>query len=414
MGILQSIQNIFIRENKKPEKREIRYNFGFGNKTAVSPATALTFSAVWAAIRLISESVASMPLAVYKKEKNGDKIEIENELSFLLKYKPNSYQNKIVFFEKILVDLLCNGNSFVQIVRNGAGRPIELLPLDYAGVDVFFKDNQIYYTSTELDGSYSSDEILHFKLITDVNASKNNNTKNGILGLSPIEQNANAISWGQSVEEYGSTFFANGAKLSGILKTSRSLSEQAIDRLRSSFNNNYAKLSGSNQTAVLEEGLEYQPISISAEQAQFLKSREFSVAEVARIFNCPPHLLKDLTRSTNNNIEMQSQEFVSYTLLPFLTKLELEMNTKLFSRASIGKEYIKFNANGLLRTNVKDRADYYKTAITNGWLTINEVRALEDLNNVTEGDKNYIALNLTTIDSCNNCTKKEDDASGTM
>ena len=362
MGILNSIQNIFSSTPKKETQRSINYNFGFGNKIAVSPSSALTFSAVWAAMRLLSESVSSLPVKVCRKEANGDIVEIENDLSYLLKYAPNTYQNKITFIEKIMMDLLCNGNSYVRIVRNNAGRPIELLPLNYAGVTVYFRDNRVYYTSDQEAGTFESDNMLHFKLITDVNAAKGNTqVDGGIVGLSPIEQNANAISWGQSVEEY-------------------------------------AKLSGANQTAVLEEGLTYQPISISAEQAQFLASRQFSIEEIARIFNVPPHLLKDLTKSSFNNIEMQSQEFVTYSLLPYLTKIETEMNLKLFRRNQIGKEYVKFNTNALLRGNIKDRADYYKTAITNGWLTINEVRRKEEMNRIDDGDSNYLQMNMTTID----------------
>jgi HK97 family phage portal protein len=406
VGILNSIQNIFSSQPKKENKRSINYNFGFGNKIAVSPSSALTFSAVWAAMRLLSESISSLPIKVCRKESNGDIVEVENDLSYLLKYAPNTYQNKITFIEKIMMDLLCNGNSYVRIVRNDAGRPVELLPLNYAGVTVYFQDNRVYYTSDQVGGTYESENMLHFKLITDVNATKGNTSVDGgIVGLSPIEQNANAISWGQSVEEYGRTFFSNGAKLSGVLKTDRSLSEQAIDRLRNSFNNNYAKLSGANQTAVLEEGLTYQPIAISAEQAQFLASRQFSIEEIARIFNVPPHLLKDLSKSSFNNIEMQSQEFVTYSLMPYLTKIETEMNLKLFRKNQVGKEYVKFNTNALLRGNIKDRSDYYKTAIQNGWMSINEVRRKEEMNKVVDGDKNYIAMNLTTID------KTEEDAS---
>ena len=289
-----------------------------------------------------------------------------------------------------MLDLLSNGNSYVRIVRNRLARPVELLPLNYNNVEVYFNDNKLYYSDDDSGDTYDSEDILHFKLITG---------DNGIKGLSPIEQCKNAIGWGMDVEEFGRTFFKNGAKLSGILKTDRSLSEQAIDRLRNSFNTNYSNLSGSNQTAVLEEGLSFQPVSISADQAQFLASRQFSVEEVARIFNVPPHLLKDLTKSSFNNIEMQSQEFVSYSLMPYLNKIELEMNTKLFRKSQVGKDYVKFNVNGLLRGNVKDRADYYRTAIMNGYMSINEVRALEDLNKIDGGNNHYIGLNMTTIDN---------------
>ena len=354
----------------------------------VSAESALTFSAVWAAMRILSESISTLPVGVFRKENNGDNTEITTDLAFLVKYQPNSYQNKITFYEKIIMDMLSDGNSYVKIVRNGAGRVIELLPLNYSDVEIYTLENKLYYSDEKTGETHDSENILHFKMITG---------PDGIKGLSPIEQCKNAIGWGMDVQTYSSTFFKNGGKLSGILESDRALSEQAIDRLRNSFNSNYGTLSGSNQTAVLEEGLKYKSISVTPDQAQFLASRQFSVEEVARIFGIPPHLLRDLSKSSFNNIEMQSQEFVSYSLMPYITKIELEMSLKLFRKNVIGREYIKFNVNGLLRGNVKDRADYYKTAITNGWMSVNEVRQKEDLNRIEDGDNNYLPLNMTTI-----------------
>ena len=397
MGILQSIQNIFSGTQKK-EQRSINYNLPFGPAQTVSPQTALTFSAVWAAMRLLSESISTLPVGVFRRENNGDNIEVVSDLSFLVKYQPNSYQNKITFYEKVIMDMLSDGNSYVQIVRNRNGRVLELLPLNYGDVETYTLDNKLYYTDEKSGQTHDSENILHFKMITG---------PDGITGLSPIEQCRKAIGWGMDVQEYSSTFFKNGGKLSGILESDRALSEQAIDRLRNSFNKNYGTLSGSNQTAVLEEGLKYKSISVTPDQAQFLASRQFSVEEVARIFGLPPHLLRDLSKSSFNNIEMQSQEFVSYSLMPYISKIELEMSLKLFRRNAIGREYIKFNVNALLRGNVKDRADYYKTAITNGWMSINEVRQKEDLNKIDSGDENYLQMNMTTI----NKIGQDEDAS---
>ena len=387
MGILNSIQNIFSGTPKK-EERNINYSLPFGPAQQVSAESALTFSAVWAAMRLLSESISTLPVGVFRKENNGDNTEINTDLAFLIKYQPNSYQNKITFYEKIIMDMLSDGNSYVKIVRNGAGRVIELLPINYSDVEIYTLENKLYYSDEKTGETHDSENILHFKMITG---------PDGIKGLSPIEQCKNAIGWGMDVQAYSSTFFKNGGKLSGILESDRALSEQAIDRLRNSFNSNYGTLSGSNQTAVLEEGLKYKSISVTPDQAQFLASRQFSVEEVARIFGIPPHLLRDLSKSSFNNIEMQSQEFVSYSLMPYITKIELEMSLKLFRKNVIGREYIKFNVNGLLRGNVKDRADYYKTAITNGWMSVNEVRQKEDLNRIEDGDNNYLQMNMTTI-----------------
>ena len=397
MGILQSIQNIFSGTQKK-EQRSINYSLPYGPATQVSPSTALTFSAVWAAMRLLSESVSTLPVGVFRKENNGDRVEVDSDLSFLVKYQPNSYQNKITFYEKIMMDMLSDGNSYVQIVRNRNGRVLELLPLNYGDVETYTLENKLYYSDEKSGETHDSENILHFKLITG---------PDGITGLSPIEQCKNAIGWGMDVQTYSSTFFRNGGKLSGILESDRALSEQAIDRLRNSFNKNYGTLNGSNQTAVLEEGLKYKSISVTPDQAQFLASREFSVQEVCRIFSIKPHMLADLSKSSFNNIEMQNQEYVTYSLMPFISKIELEMSLKLFRRNNIGREYIKFNVNGLLRGNVKDRADYYKTAITNGWMSINEVRQKEDLNKIDSGDENYLQMNMTTI----NKIGQDEDAS---
>ena len=219
-----------------------------------------------------------------------------------------------------------------------------------------------------------------------------------MAGISPIDQCQNALNWGLNVEEFGNTFFKNGAKPSSVLTTDRALSETAIDRLKHSFNSSYSQLKQSNSTIILEEGLTFKPISISPEQAQFLLSRQFSIEEVARIFNIPPHMLKDLSKSSFNNIEMQSQEFVTYTLMPYITRIEAEMNYKLFRTNEIGNTFIEFNVNGLLRGDVKSRTEAYKTAITNGYMSINEVRQKENLNSIEGGDKHFMQLNMTTIE----------------
>ncbi len=386
MGLIDSIKQIF--STTKTTKRGFPIIPSFGSSVAINSSTALTFAAVWSAVKLLSESVSTLPISVYKKDINGDKVEdTSNPLYNIIKYKPNNYQSSITFFEKIMMDLCLNGNSYIYIERNNAGRPIQLKCLDYNRVKVIQKDNYLFYSTSQTGDTYDADDVLHFKLIT----------QDGILGLSPISQCKNALGWNASLEEFGNTFFKNGAKLSGLLSTERSLSEEAISRLKNSFNNSYAQLSGSNQTAVLEEGLKFAPVSISPDQAQFLSSRTFSISEIARIFNIPPHMLKDLSKSSFNNIEMQSQEFVTYTLQPYLARIEQEMNLKLFRYSELGKQFVEFNVMGLLRGNVKDRSEYYKTAINNGWMTINEVRRKENMNGIQEGNEHYMQLNMTTL-----------------
>jgi HK97 family phage portal protein len=385
LTLLERITNVFIPP--KTQKRDLSLNTIFPDANVFDTDKALTLTAVWCAIRLLAESVSSLPISVYTKQANGDKLEdTKSPIYNLVKFKPNYYQNKITFFEFIMLSICTEGNSYVQIVRNNSGTPVQLICLDPSNVTVVVNNNEVFY---QIDGGVlDSSDILHFKTITD----------DGVTGLSPIDQCAKALNWGVSLEEFGSTFFSNGAKPSSILQTDRALSDTALQRLKTSFNNNYGKLKNSNSTIVLEEGLTFKPISISPEQAQFLSSRQFSIEEVARIFNVPPHMLKDLSKSSFNNIEMQSQEFVTYTLMPYITRIEQEMNLKLFRTNELGKTFVEFNVNGLLRGDVKSRTEAYKTAITNGYMSINEVRQKENMNSIEGGDKHFMQMNMTTID----------------
>ena len=386
MTLLERITNVFIPP--KTQKRDLSLNTIFPDANVFDTDKALTLTAVWCAIRLLAESVSSLPVSVYSKQPNGDKVEdSKSPIYNLVKFKPNYYQNKITFFEFIMLSICTEGNSYVQIVRNNSGTPVQLICLDPSNVTVVVNNNELFY---QVDGGsvLDSSDMLHFKTITD----------DGVTGLSPIDQCAKALNWGVSLEEFGSTFFSNGAKPSSILQTDRALSDTALQRLKTSFNNNYGKLKNSNSTIVLEEGLTFKPISISPEQAQFLSSRQFSIEEVARIFNVPPHMLKDLSKSSFNNIEMQSQEFVTYTLMPYITRIEQEMNLKLFRTNELGKTFVEFNVNGLLRGDVKSRTEAYKTAITNGYMSINEVRQKENMNSIEGGDKHFMQMNMTTID----------------
>ena len=390
MGLIDNIRTLFTgNSSKKIDKRGISLNTIFPDADVFDSDKALTLTSVWNAIRLLSESVSSLPITVYRKENNGDKVEdVNNRIYNLIKFKPNNFQNKITFFEYVMYSILTDGNAYVQIIRDNSANPVQLLPLNPDYVNIFIKENELFY---QMDGGsvLDSSDVLHIKLITD----------DGIEGLSPIDQCAKAINWSLSMEEFGSTFFKNGAKPSSVLSTDRALSETAIERLKNSFNSSYAKLKSSNSTIILEEGLSFKPISISPEQAQFLASRQFGIEEIARIFNIPPHMLKDLSKSSFNNIEMQSQEYVTYSLMPYLTRIEQEMNLKLFRTNELGKTFVEFNVNGLLRGDVKTRNEAYKTAIQNGYMSINEVRQKENLNSIEGGDQHFIPMNMTTIEN---------------
>tara|TARA_R110002020_G_scaffold25500_2_gene82956 strand:+ start:312 stop:1499 length:1188 start_codon:yes stop_codon:yes gene_type:complete len=386
LNLLNRIKNVFVPINS--EERNINLNTLFAGTDGFTNDKALTLTSVWCAIRLLSESVSALPVTVFTKKDNGDKIQdVKSPIYNLVKFKPNFYQNKVTFFEYIMLSILIEGNSYVQIIRNNSGTPTQLIPLNPDDVTVVINNYELYYQINESNVLDSSD-VLHFKTLTD----------DGITGINPIDQCSNALKWSESLEKFGVTFFDNGAKPSSILQTDRALSDAALNRLKSSFNNNYGKLKNSNSTIVLEEGLTFKPISISPDQAQFLSSRQFSIEEVARIFNVAPHLLKDLSKSSFNNIEMQSQEFLTYTLMPYINRIETELNLKLFRTNELGKTFVEFNVNGLLRGDVKSRNEAYRTAVQNGYMSINEIRNKENLNSIEGGDKHFMQMNMTTIE----------------
>jgi HK97 family phage portal protein len=388
MAIVDFFRNIFTSEKRAFTFDPTNLLSGNGSGVPVNNDTALTFSAVWAAIRILSESVAQLPVSLIEREENGDKINRTNHpLYNLIHNKPNEYISYFSFMQKIMFDLCLNGNSYVKIERNGSGRPVALYPIEFAKVEIRELDEKYFYFNTDTGEAIEYEEMLHFKIMT----------QDGMLGMSPIETCANSISWGLGLETYGNSYFQNGAKVSGVLETDRALSTEAIDRLRNSFDNNYSKIGDANKTLILEEGLKFNTISMSNEASQFLSSRQFSIEEICRIFNVPPHMLADLSKSSFSNIQEQSREFVQYSLMPYLAMIEQEMTNKLFKKNEYGKLFVEFNTNALLRGNPKDRAEYYRTMLNIGAISINEIRQKENMNRVDVGDNLFMQLNMATV-----------------
>ena len=390
MGIFDRFTSIFTG---KTEKRAsyIDPNMFFGNSNSgaiVNKKTAMGFTPVFCAVKLLSESISQIPLEICERLPDGDIIKrADHPLNRMLTQNPNSYQTKIAFFSKVIVDLCLEGNSYVYIERNGSGTPQDLYCMKAEDIEIKFINDELFYTNKDTNRSYGADEVLHFKTMS----------TDGYKGVSPLASCKQAIGWGMAVETYGNTFFSNGAKLSGVLSTDRQMSELAIERLKRSFQEQYASLNDSNKTLILEEGLKFQQVSISNEQAQFLASRQMAIQEVARVFNIPPHMLKDLSKSSFNNIEQQSTEFVRYSVMPYLSNMESEMDLKLFKENERGKIFTNFDANGLLRGSANDRSAFYEKMVKVGAMTINEVRERENMNRAEMGDELYMPANMTPV-----------------
>ena len=275
-----------------------------------------------------------------------------------------------VFRETLMTHLLLWGNAYAQIIRNGRGEVVALYPLmaDRMYVDRDDK-GQLYYEYTlhsddapTMKGSIvrlSPCEVLHIPGLG----------FDGLVGYSPIAMAKNAIGMAMACEEYGAKFFANGAAPSGVLEHPGTIKDPS--RVRESWQRTFGGSGNANKVAVLEEGMKYTPISISPEQAQFLETRKFQLDEIARIFRVPPHMIGDLEKSSFNNIEQQSLEFVKYTLDPWVSRWEQSMVRSLLSREEKSKYFIKFNVDGLLRGDYQSRMNGYATARQNGWMSAN-------------------------------------------
>jgi len=238
-----------------------------------------------------------------------------------------------------------------------------------------------------------------------------------LVGYSPIAMAKNAIGMAIACEEFGASFFANGAAPSGVLEHPGSLKDPK--RVRETWQGQFGGSSNTGKVAVLEEGMKYTPISISPEQAQFLETRKFQINEIARIFRVPPHMVGDLEKSSFSNIEQQSLEFVKYTLDPWVIRWEQSLSRILFNKEDKKKYFIKFNVEGLLRGDYQSRMNGYATARQNGWMSANDIRELENLNKISDEDGgnlylvngNMLPLNMAGIYANKESTNTEDNGS---
>ena len=366
-----------------------RYAFYMGGSSAgksVTERSAMQMTAVYACVRILSESIAGLPLHLYRYNDSGGKEKaIDHPLYLLLHDEPNPEMSSFIFRETLMTHLLLWGNAYAQIIRNGKGEVIALYPLMPNKMTVSRDEKgQLYYTyqksQEELpkNNSYTvtlyPQDVLHIPGLG----------FDGLVGYSPIAMAKNAIGLAIATEEYGSKFFANGAQPSGVLEHPGTLKDPA--RIRESWQNTFGGSGNANKIAVLEEGMKYTPISISPEQAQFLETRKFQINEIARIFRVPPHMIGDLEKSSFNNIEQQSLEFVKYTLEPWVVRWEQTIHRTLLSQEEKKTYFAKFNLEGLLRGDYKSRMDGYAIARQNGWMSANDIRELENLDRISEED----------------------------
>ena len=404
MKIIDWIRGLFKSRNKPQDSYQFSgFPFVFGRSISgktVNEITALQISAVFACCKILAESVACLPLHVYQREGNNKTLATQHPLYRILHDAANEEMTAYSFKETLMLHLLTNGNAYAQIFLDRLGRVRGLYPLQSSRMRVERDDKgkRIYkyrpstgeneHMKTSEEVTFQNFEILHIPALG----------FDGLSGYSPIAMARNAIGVAMACEEFGAKFFENGARPSGILKVPHVLKDP--QKLSESWQAAYGG-ANSGKTAVLEEGVEYQQLSVNQSDAQFLETRKFQIAEIARIFRVPLHMLNELDRATFSNITQQSLEFITYTLTPYLVRLEQSFNKALFSPSECERYFVKFNVDGFLRGDYETRMRGYSAALQSGILSVNEVRSLEDLNSIPAeagGDYHLVNGNLAKLE----------------
>lgn len=404
MGMLATIL-------RTPERRahpsnptaEILRAFGVNlteSEIFVDEETALRFSAVWAACRVISETMASLPSGVF--ERIGPKAKRpapEHPLDPILRQQPNNEMTAMTFFETGQSSLLRWGNSYSEIERTGRNDVVALHPINPRRVQQRrdFTTGRIVYDVGPpeiLIGDPVSENRLK-RLGAENMLHPLGLSLNGLVGLSPISVAAKeGVGIGLAAEEFGARFFGNDATPRGLLQITGTLDDDgARDRLRASWKEMYRKR---HEIGILEQGTEWKQTSLPPGDAQFIATRKFQVAEIARIFRVPLHKLAEMDNATFSNIEEENRSFVQDTLLPWIVRWEQEINRKLFRRED--KFFFEFELDGLLRGDIEKRFRAYDIGFRLAVFSPNEIRELENRNPIgPAGDQRFVPLNLVPL-----------------
>lgn len=343
----------------------------------VNNYTAMHLTAVYACVRIISETIASLPLKVYRKNGQGGKEEAPNHALYsLLHDAPNEEMTAMTFREMLQAHVLTWGNGYAYIDRDNAGRIKGLYPLlpNRTWPDRKKDTNEIIYCVSFSDGQFRwvpKKDVFHVHGLG----------FDGMLGYSPIHMAKEAIGLGLAAEEFGARFYGQGSHMGGFVSYPESLSDEAYQRLKESMTEQYQGLGKSHLLLLLEEGGKFERLGIPPNEAQFLETRKYQVQEISRIYRVPVHMLGDLERATHTNIEHQALEFVTQTLRPWLVRWEQEIKFKLISNKNYFAEHV---AEGLLRGDIQARYNAYAVGRQNGWLNADEIRELENMNPLPE------------------------------
>jgi len=360
------------------------------SEVRVTPETALQSTVVLACCRILAETISALPLHVYRRGEGGSKdIARDIPLYRVLSFAPNSWQTKFEFFEQMVMNLCLWGNSYTQIKSGRYGAVSELINLHPSRMDVERLENgrlRYMYTNPETGRlePYTQDQIMHVRWTAE---------PDGIKGMVPVEVAREAIALARACEIHAAKFWANSARPGIVLQTDGSLSPEAAERLRDNWERLHRGADRAYKTAILTNGLKVEPVGFTAEQSQFESTRRFQSEEIARVYRLPVRLVQG---QSGGNPEIEGQDFVTYTLVPWLRRIESAISRSLIYNDDLF--VAEFDVRGLMRGDSNSRASYYSTMTNLGIFSINDCRRLENMPPLENGDKHFVGMNMQTLE----------------
>lgn len=358
----------------------------------VTEETALTYSAFWNAVNLISGTVATLPLHLMRPIQPKGAVKFtESNLYTLMHDKWNPFMTAYTGRKTICAHVLTWGNGYAEKVYDGM-RLRELWPIPPSRVKNIVMDGGKLVYEIIVDGEeiyIPQERMLHLRGLGN----------DGFVGYSVVGFARKSLGLSMAMETFGGNFFEQGMNPGAVLKHPNKVGD--IKKMREAFTDVYAGIGKTHRLMLLEEGMDFEKIGMSLADATFLESRTFQIPEIARWFNLPPHKLKDLTKSSFNNIEQEQISYVVDSILPWLINFEQEYNVQLLTDSQMMREGLYFNhvVEGLLRADSKSRAEFYQIMRRNGFMTMNEVREREDLNPIDDplADELWTEVNLSPL-----------------
>lgn len=354
----------------------------------INAKNALQTTAVFACVRLVSESIASLPLFLYRKTSTGKEKATDNSLYGVLHDVPNPETDSFQFWQAFAANMLLYGRGYAEVVRNNAGQVVQMwnITTPYVKVRRNSETQELEYVVTPSGKEQfvlQKDQIFRVDWFS----------IDALNAFRPLELAQNAIGLGEAAEEFAADYFKNGTNVGGIIEWPEIMTDEQLESFKKDVRKGYEGLSNTARLMFLEQGAKFQKVTDSPQESQMLETRKFQVEEVARFYNVPLHMIGDLDHATFSNIEQMSLNYVIYTLRPYLVRIERAAVAQLLTSFDRQSLFTKFSVDALLRGDYKSRMDGYAVARQNGWMSANDIRSLEDMDSISseQGGDAYLA-----------------------